>query len=97
KLRTDLASLDTVAPVPGRAAAEIGLLVTKVGGDEPDVKRWHAKVERVKELKGGLATGLANAYVLPVDAPKLANELMSLVGVAESDVKSWATRVAILQ
>ncbi|MBA3709149.1 MAG: protein kinase, partial [Planctomycetes bacterium] len=97
KLRTDLAVLDTVAPVPSRASAEIALLASKVGAAEPDVKRWDAKVLRVGALKGALTERLANAYVLPIDAPKLSSELLSLVGSAEEDVKTWATRVAILQ
>jgi formylglycine-generating enzyme required for sulfatase activity len=71
-------------------------LVKELGTQDTQAKRWLTKAQRVSELIQTLEQQLATAYVLPERAPKLRDELLSLVGLKDEQVARLSTRVSLL-
>ena len=103
ELKEDLRRVDSVAPLPDAAKAQVDELVAKVGEQDIEARRWKAKVDRVLELGETLTQTLAHdeacvltpAQVGPTG--RQTRELIGLVGREDETIDRLALRTAVLE
>ena len=92
RLRTALADLDQVLPIPARAAENLAAFAKLVSPSNPKIKAWQDKLLRVSDLKERLK-GTEQARPLPPKAREHARALLAEVGPTDRQAKLWADKI----
>ncbi len=106
-LVNSLAGTEKVQPLPAKAREHAAALLAEVGPTDRQAKAWYDKVERVHALRASLAQTLGTEpasvlpgnYVLALTSPArpAVDELRSLIGDREEDIRWWRYRVQVLK
>jgi hypothetical protein len=92
-LRGRLAGLDHAAPPPPGSGEDVAHLAALAGADDPDAKRWKAKLDEIARLRAILVTGMPTVSARTGAQRDLLGgaltRLQALLGPDEAQTHAW--------
>lgn len=93
ELQGRLVGLDQGSLYPA-AGADLAALMELVGGEDPAVARWSAKLATIARLRAQLSASLDVVATIPVSAAADLREFTTLVGANDTDQRRWQAKLA---